>query len=88
MLLGAERQYTFHTMLREYNLTDPTLQRIAAIVDEADLVQEGMVEPAAPGLDLVCRGGRLISQDDQAALVFGFQVYEAIYAQLQKEMQP
>jgi hypothetical protein len=40
---------TFHTMLREYTLTDPVLRRIARIVDEADVVQEVAVEPVAPG---------------------------------------
>jgi hypothetical protein len=31
---------TFYTMLREYNLHDPVLQRIARVVDEADTVQD------------------------------------------------
>src|SRR4051812_6421326 len=34
---------TFHTLLREYALTDPVLAHIARIVDEADVVQEVMV---------------------------------------------
>src|SRR5207237_145989 len=36
---------TFYTMLREYDLHDPVLQRIARVVDEADTVQEVMLEP-------------------------------------------
>src|SRR5437588_12836144 len=55
---------SFHTLLREYNLTDPVLQRIARIVDEADVVQEAPVEPVAPGLDLLCRGIRELSADE------------------------
>src|SRR5215472_4471045 len=39
---------TFTTMLREYGLKDAALERIARIVDEADVVQEVMLEPAAP----------------------------------------
>ncbi len=77
---------TFHTIVREYNLKDPVLQRIAAIVDEADIVQEAPVEPAAPGLDLLCRGLRTISPDDHGALTLGCQLYEALYAQLKKEI--
>jgi hypothetical protein len=73
---------TFHTMLREYRLEDPVLRRIAAIIDEADVVQEAMVEPAALGLDLICRGLRRISPDDHSALERGYLVYEALYAQL------
>ncbi len=76
---------TFRTMLREYNLKDPILHRIAQIVDEADVVQEVAVEPAAPGLDLICRGVRLISPDDDVALERGALIYEAIYAQLASE---
>lgn len=73
---------TFHTLLREYNLKDPILQRIAEIVDEADVIQEATVEPAAPGLDLICRGLRRISQDDHEALERGALIYEALYAEL------
>lgn len=73
---------TFHTMLREYDLTDPVLQRIARIVDEADVVQEVALEPVAPGLDLICRGIRLTSQGDAEALERGALIYEALYAQL------
>lgn len=39
---------TFHTMLREYHLDDPVLQRIASIIDEADVAQEIMLERARP----------------------------------------
>ncbi len=73
---------TFHTMLRVYELADPTLQRIARMVDEADVVQEVALEPAAPGLDLICRGLRQISPDDQVALERGAVIYDALYAQL------
>jgi len=73
---------SFHTFLREYKLKDPVLQRIARIVDEADVVQEVTVEPVAPGLDFICRGLRLTSPDDHAALERGALIYEALYAQL------
>ncbi len=76
---------TFHTMLRAYDLSDPTLERIARLVDEADVVQEVALEPAAPGLDLICRGIRLISPDDRVALQRGGLIYDALYAQLHVE---
>jgi hypothetical protein len=76
---------TFHTMLREYDLKDPVLHRIARIVDEADAVQEVALEPAAPGLDLICRGIRRTSLDDQTALDTGAVLYDALYAQLLAE---
>ena len=77
---------TFHTMLHEYQLNDPILQRIAQMIDEADGVQEVMVEPVAPGLDFLCQGVRLISSDDQSAIERGRLLYEALYAQLAAEM--
>jgi hypothetical protein len=73
---------TFHTILHVYELADSTLARIARMVDEADVVQEIALEPAAPGLDLIYRGLRLISPDDHIALERGALIYEALYAQL------
>jgi hypothetical protein len=73
---------TFHTMLEEYRIEDPVLDRIARIVDEADVVQDVALEPVAPGLDLLCRGIRAISPSDEVALERGALVYEALYAQL------
>lgn len=76
---------TFHTLLKEFKLKDPILARIAQIVDEADVVQEAAVEPAAPGLDLICRGLRRASPNDWQALERGALVYEALYAELSAE---
>jgi hypothetical protein len=76
---------TFHTILEEYGLVDPILQRIARIVDEADTAQEVTLEPAAPGLDLLCRGLRRISPDDRTAIERGRLLYEALYAELAAE---
>ena len=77
---------SFSTFLREYELKDPILHRMAQIVDEADVVQEVMVEPVAPGLDFLCRGLRLTSADDQTALERGALLYDALYAQLAAEL--
>ena len=77
---------SFHTVVSAYELGDPILQRIARIVDEADVVQEVTVEPAAPGLDLICRGIRLTSPDDHMALERGHLIYEALYAYYQHEL--
>jgi hypothetical protein len=73
---------TFVTLLKEYNLKDPILQQIGRIVDEADVVQEMALEPVSPGLDLLCRGLRRISQDDHEAIERGSLVYDALYAEL------
>ena len=73
---------TLYTMLKEHKINDPILLRIAQIVDEADEIQHVNVEPAAPGLDLICRGLSQISRDDFEALERGSLIYDALYAQL------
>src|SRR5258708_30004273 len=73
---------TFYTMLREYNLHDPVLQRIARVVHEPDTVQDVMLEPAAPGLDVICQGMRPVSPSDLFDLVRGRLLYDALYTQL------
>jgi hypothetical protein len=64
------------------------LARIARIVDEADTVTEVELEPAAAGLDLLCRGVRRISPDDVTALDRAKVLYDALYAALEHERQP
>lgn len=76
---------SFHALVREYNLEDPVLHRIARIVDEADTVQEVKVESVAPGLDLICEGIRLNSPDDATALERGNMIYDALYERLLKQ---
>jgi len=73
---------SFHAMLREHQLNDPVLVKIARIIDEADTVQDVNVEPAALGLDLICSGLRLNSPDDATAIDKAAVVYDALYAQL------
>ena len=76
---------TFFVFLKEHKLKDPVLTRIAQMVDEADVVQEVRIEPAATGLDLICRGLRLISKDDFEAMERGSLIYDALYAQLKSD---
>lgn len=76
---------SFQAFLREYKLNDPVLDRLGRIIDEADTVQEALVEPAANGLDLICEGIRLTSPDDATALERGAMVYDALYARLAAE---
>ncbi|GIK67572.1 MAG: hypothetical protein BroJett018_53660 [Chloroflexota bacterium] len=81
-LSHRQGQCSFQTILREYGLKDPILKHMAQIVTEADLVQEVSIEPAAYGLDLICRGLRRISPDDYVALERGCLVYDGLYAEL------
>jgi hypothetical protein len=79
---------SFHALVKEYKLTDPVLQRISRIVDEADTVQEVLVEPIAPGLDVICEGIRATSPDDETALTRGAMIYDALYAKLAEQSIP
>lgn len=79
---------TFHALLKTQKMQDPILKRIAQMVDEADEVQEVTLEPAAWGLDLICRGLRQISRDDFEALERGSLIYDALYAQLASDWVP
>jgi hypothetical protein len=76
---------SFCAILGTYDLTDPILERIARMIDEVDALREPAIEPAAVGLDLICRGVRRISDGDQAAIDRGAFVYEALYAELAAE---
>ena len=73
---------TFYALLKENKINDPILTRIAQIVDEADEIHEVTIEPAAAGLDLICRGLRQVSKDDFEAMERGSLIYDALYAQL------
>ena len=76
---------SFHAFLLEYKLDDRVLRRIAQIIDDADTVQEATLEPAAVGLDVICRGLRRISADDRMALERGAMIYDALYAEIRSE---
>ena len=69
---------TFHTMVREYDLTDPVLWRIAAIVHEADLDDERYDAPEAPGFDVALRGLSMICDDTQILAITG-PVFDGLY---------
>lgn len=76
---------TFHTFVSEYRLDDPALDRLARIIDEADIVQEVPLEPAAEGLDMVCRGLRMVCADDQEAITRSRPIFEGLYAYLKHQ---
>src|SRR5207244_7411189 len=59
---------SFYAMLREYKLDDPLLKTIAVIIDETDTVHDVALEPAAPGLDPICRGIRRACRADDTTL--------------------
>jgi len=73
---------SFAALVAASGLDDPVLHRLARLVDEADVPGEVSVEPAAPGLDLICRGLRRTCPDDAAAVERAILLYEALCAEL------
>jgi hypothetical protein len=69
---------SFETILRRYDLTDPVLWRIAAIVHEADLDDGRYDAPEAPGLDVALRGLAMTRGDDDILRITG-PVFDGIY---------
>jgi hypothetical protein len=65
---GAELSHhagdcSFETILRRYDLDDPVLWQIAAIVHEADLDDQRYDAPEAAGLDMILRGLSMTRSD-------------------------
>lgn len=56
---------TFETILRRYELSDPTLWRIAEIVHQADVEDDRFDAPEAAGLDTIIRALGLDHTDEE-----------------------
>src|SRR5262245_20170436 len=76
---------SFETILRRYDLTDPVLWRIAAIVHEADLEDERYDAPEAPGFDLILRALSVAHTDAEVLALTG-SVFDAVYAYLRRSL--
>ena len=75
---------SFETFLHKYELRDPALAEIAAMVHDADLDDDRFRSPEAPGLDAIIRGLGLVIRDDQELLRFTDRVYDGLYSWLQR----
>ena len=89
-ILGAELSHhggdcSFETFLRCYDLADPVLWRIAAIVHEADLDDGRYDAPEAPGLDVALRGLSMIRGDEEILHITG-PVFDGIYEYCKRAM--
>ncbi len=71
---------SFESIMRHFELTDPALTRLAAIVHAADIADELPADPLAPGLEAIATGFSLILPEDRANLEKQFVVYVALYA--------
>lgn len=76
---------TFETMLGHFDLDDPALWSIAAIVHEADLGDERFDAPEAPGLDVICRGLSMVRPDEEVLAVTGA-IFDGLYEYRQRAL--
>ena len=71
---------TFEVLIREFDLKDPALTRLAKIVHAADIRGEEHTAPEAAGLKAIAEGFHALPISDKQRLAYGFPVYEALYA--------
>jgi hypothetical protein len=71
---------TFETLLDRYQLKDPALLEIAAIVRDVDLDLEPVRIPEAFGVDAIIRGLGLTMEDDHQLLGLTDQIYDGLLA--------
>lgn len=75
---------TFETMLKRFNMKNKALKSIAEIVHDIDLNDEKFGRNEAKGIDCVVRGLNENFKNDQELLEKGFEVFDALYATLNK----
>jgi AraC-like DNA-binding protein len=71
-------QCTFDYFLKKHSLTDPALDRMAAIVRGADMDRHDFA-PQAAGLEAIFSGLAHNMKDDHALLNFGLTIYDGLY---------
>lgn len=71
---------TFENLLEKYELRDPGLRRMAAIIRGADLPHEDGLPPESPGVLAVFDGIRDTASTDEERLERGQAVCDALYA--------
>jgi hypothetical protein len=74
---------SFDAIIKKYNLTDRTLQRLAVIVRGADTGAKDLT-PESRGLEAIAEGFRIVFRDDHELLERESSVYDALYAYCQQ----
>lgn len=79
---------TFETLCAVFELADPALERIAAIVHDLDLKDGRFGAAHAPTIGSIIDGLRLAYADDAALLDQGMAMFEAVYVAMQHADRP
>lgn len=71
---------TFETLIAEFHLSDPALDRLARIVHGADIPKDLSLTPEAAGLLALSEGLAQTCPDDHKKLEVMLPIYDALYA--------
>jgi hypothetical protein len=71
---------SFESIIRQYDLQEPGLLRLAKIVHAADVDADIDKDPIARGLEAIASGYSLRYPEDDENLAHQFEVYDALYA--------
>ena len=75
---------SFVSIMEKYKITDPTIKKLAEIINAADTGHPEASKYAA-GMELIARGFSIMYPDDMKNLEEQFKVYDAVYAALKTE---
>jgi hypothetical protein len=76
---------TFEAIIEDYAVSDPALARLALIVRAADIKGQEGVAAEGVGLRAIAQGFAAMGLSDEDRLARQFPVYDALYAQVQRE---
>ncbi len=77
---------SFESIMVEYGLTDPALERLAKIVHGADVAADVDIVPEARGLKAIAYGFALLhGEDDHEKIRLETPMYDALYAWCQEQ---
>jgi len=77
---------SFEVLIADHHLTDPALERMAAIVHGADISKGVGTTPESAGLLAIAHGFALLPVDDQRQLELELPVYDALYAWCEEQV--
>jgi hypothetical protein len=79
---------TFETLCSKFQLGDPAVNRLAAIVHDLDFKEDRFHSPQAPTVAAVIEGLQLAHGDDHVLLDQGIGLFEALYRSFQQSARP
>lgn len=71
---------TFEVLMEEFNLDDPALNMLAAIIHGADVREDRGSTSQSAGLRAIGEGFALTTPDDHEKLKLQFPIYDALYS--------